>query len=130
LIVVDASALTEWLMGTPTGARVDARMFAPGETLYAPELLYVEVMHSLRRLVRTQALSISRAEESLDDLLDLRVKHFPEMLVLRRVWELRNSLSSYDAVYVSIAETLEAPLLTCDRKLASTHGHCARVELF
>jgi predicted nucleic acid-binding protein len=117
-------------MGTPTGARVDARMFAPGETLYAPELLYVEVMHSLRRLVRTQALSISRAEESLDDLLDLRVKHFPEMLVLRRVWELRNSLSSYDAVYVSIAETLEAPLLTCDRKLASTHGHCARVELF
>jgi predicted nucleic acid-binding protein len=117
-------------MGTPIGARVDARMFAPRETLYAPELLYVEVTQSLGRLVQTQALSISRAEQGLDDLLDLRVKHFPQTLVLRRVWELRNSLSAYDAVYVSIAETLEAPLLTCDRKLALAHGHRARVEVF
>lgn len=105
-------------------------MFADGEIVYAPELVYVEVVQGLRRCVRNQTIPISRAEENIDNLLGLEINRFPHILVLRRMWELRNTLSAYDALYVSIAETLEAPLLTCDRKLASAHGHRARVEVF
>jgi len=130
LIVVDASAVTEWLLESPTGIRVSERMFAPDEMVYAPELLYVEVTQSLKRSVLLRHMAAVRAEQAIADLLDLQVNHFPHALVLNRVWELRNSLSAYDAMYVAIAETLEAPLLTCDGGIASAHGHRARIELF
>ena len=130
MIVVDASALIEWLLGTPSGTAVAERLFAPGQSIYAPELVYVEVVHGLRRMVRAQALPVLRAEANIDDLLDLEINQFPHMLVLRRVWELRDILSAYDALYVCIAETLEAPLITCDRRLASAHGHFAQIEVF
>ena len=45
------------------------------------------------------------------------------------MWELRTSLTAYDAVYVSLAEALDAPLLTCDIKLRNSHGHRARIDL-
>jgi len=80
-------------------------------------------------MVRSQTLTALRAEENIADLLDLEINRFPQMLVLHRVWELRDSLSAYDALYVCIAETLEAPLITCDRKMASAHGHSAQVEV-
>jgi predicted nucleic acid-binding protein len=54
---------------------------------------------------------------------------YPHDFLLPRVWELRESLTAYDAVYVALAEALDAPLLTCDRRLATAPGHQARVEL-
>jgi predicted nucleic acid-binding protein len=45
------------------------------------------------------------------------------------VWELRRSVTAYDAVYLALAEVLDAPLLTLDRRLAGTRGHAARVEM-
>jgi len=48
---------------------------------------------------------------------------------LPRIWELRESLTAYDAAYISLGEALDAPVLSCDRKLARSHGHHARVEL-
>jgi predicted nucleic acid-binding protein len=82
-------------------------MFADGEIVYAPELVYVEVVQGLHRCVRNQTIPFSRAEENIDNLLGLEINRFPHILVLRRVWELRNTLSAYDALYVSIAETLK-----------------------
>jgi len=49
--------------------------------------------------------------------------------MLPRIWELRESVTAYDATYVSLAEALDAPLLTCDGKLARSHGHRAKIEL-
>ena len=48
---------------------------------------------------------------------------------LPRVWELRHNLTAYDAVYVALAEALDAPLLTRDQRLAAAPGHHAVVEL-
>jgi predicted nucleic acid-binding protein len=42
---------------------------------------------------------------------------------------LRNKLTVYDAVYVALAEALDAPLLTRDRRLAAAARRHARVEL-
>ena len=56
---------------------------------------------------------------------------YPHALLLERAWELRDTLSTYDAVYVALAELLPALLsITCDARLASSHGHDAEIELF
>lgn len=130
MIVVDASAVLEWLFKSSAGIQISERMFAPNEIVYAPELLYVEVIQSLRRLVLSGRVISHRAEQAIADLLDLQVNYFPHALVLHRAWELRHNLSAYDALYVAIAETLEAPLLTCDAGIAHSPGHRARIELF
>jgi predicted nucleic acid-binding protein len=55
-----------------------------------------------------------------------RASHQP---LLGRVWQLRESMTAYDGAYVALAEALDAPVVTCDRKLARSHGHRARIEL-
>jgi predicted nucleic acid-binding protein len=129
VIVLDASAAVEWLLQTSSGMMVARRMFSPRETLHAPHLLDVEVMQVIRRYVTAGALAISRAEEALQDLADLRVLRYPHVLFLPRVWELRDNLTAYDAIYLALAETLDATLVTCDRKIASAPGHHARIEI-
>ena len=129
MIVLGASAAMEWLLQTPHGLRVGRRILAAGESLHAPHLLDVELTQALRRYVTVHGLSVSRAEEALQDLMDLRVQRYPHTPFLRRIWALRNNLTSYDALYVALAETLGAMLLTCDAKLAAAPGHRARVEV-
>ncbi|MGH9205136.1 MAG: type II toxin-antitoxin system VapC family toxin, partial [Acidimicrobiales bacterium] len=68
------------------------------------------------------------AQEALADLTDLPLVRYAHAHLVSRVWSLRESLTAYDAVYIALAEALEAPLLTTDRKLARSHGHEARVE--
>ncbi len=129
MIVLDASAVIEWLTRTPTGAKIDQRIAPPTESLHAPHLLDLEVAQVLRRFVRDKTITEHRAKELLDDLADLRLRRYPHDLLLPRVWELRATLSAYDAVYVALAELLDAPLLSCDRRIASASGHHANVEL-
>jgi len=129
VIVLDASAAVEWLLQTELGVRVARRVFLPRETLHAPHLLDVEVTQALRRYVAAGAVTVSRAEEALQDLLDLRIRRYPHVLFLLRVWELRDNLTAYDALYVALAEALDATLVTCDAKIAPAPGHRARVEV-
>ena len=129
MIVLDASAAVEWLLQTPLGVLVGRRALSSKQTLHAPHLLDVEVTQTFRRYVGAGDLALSRAEEALQDLADLRVSRYPHVLFLRRVWELRGNLTAYDALYVALAETLDATLVTCDRKIASAPGHHARVEV-
>ena len=128
MIVVDASAVLELLLRSETGAAVEARIFAPNESLHAPELVDLEVAQVLRRYERAGGMSAQRAEEALDDLAALPLERYPHRPLLARVWELRPNLTAYDAAYVALAELLEAPLLTCDGALARA-PHRARVEL-
>ncbi len=86
MIVLDASAVVEWLLQTELGVRVAQRIFLPRETLHAPHLLDVEVTQALRRYVAAGAVTVSRAEEALQDLLDLRIRRYPHVLFLLRVW--------------------------------------------
>ena len=83
----------------------------------------------LRRCVREKAISEQRGEEALEDLRDLPLNRYPHDFLLPRVWELRATLTAYDAVYVALAEVLDAPLLTCDGRIASAPGHHASIEL-
>ena len=129
MIVVDASAMIEALLRTPAAAAVDARLFEPGETLHAPHLLDVEVAQVVRRYVANGDIDADRGREALDDLAALRLRRYPHDLLLPRIWALRHNLTAYDAAYVALAEALEAPLLTRDRRLAAAAGVSARIEL-
>lgn len=128
MIVVDASAALEVLLRTVDSAGLEERLFDSGQTLHAPDLLDVEVAQVLRRYARTGEIELERCRAALTDLVDFPVSRYPHDILLPRVWELRDNLTAYDAIYVALAEALDAPLLTRDRQLASAPGHRARVE--
>lgn len=129
MIVVDASAMTEVLLQTPLGIRVEARLFRDGDEFHAPHLLDVEVGQALRRLVRAGEVLVERAAEALGDLTAVDVRRHAHLDFLLRAWELRDNLTVYDAMYVALAEALDAPLVTCDGPLGTTPGHTALIEV-
>jgi predicted nucleic acid-binding protein len=129
VIVLDASAMVELLLKTDMGEGVARRLSQAGHDGSAPHLLDVEVAHALRRLEQQGELTAARASDALQDLFNFPVRRYPHDVLLPRVWELRRNLTAYDATYVALAEALDAPLLTCDRRLAKASGHSARIEL-
>ena len=129
MIVVDASALLEFLLQTSLGARVEARLFGDEDELHAPHLVDVEIAQGLRRLVRTGEVSSGRAGEAIADLTDLDLHRHAHRDLLDRAWKLRDNISAYDAMYVALAEAIEAPIVTCDGPLAKAPGHRARIEV-
>ncbi len=129
MIVVDASALLEFLLQTPLGSRVEARLVRDGDELHVPHLLDVEVVQGLRRLVRTGDLSAVRAGEAIEDLTNFDLQRHDHLDLLGRAWKLRDNITAYDAMYVALAEAIEAPIVTCDKPLANAPGHRARIEL-
>jgi predicted nucleic acid-binding protein len=130
LIVVDASAIVELLLATSVGAAVEARLFDRHEAIHAPHLLDLEVASVFRRLVRQRIVSTDAAQTAIDDLPKIGIIRYSHDFLLPRIWELRHNLTVYDAAYVSLAELLEAPLITCDARLAKAAGPGARIETF
>ena len=134
MIVLDTSAVVDWLLRTPAGQRIEQRIYSlqgtHPETLHSVHLLDVEFAQVLRRLVREGTLTSRRAEEAIDDLAALRITRHAPALLLQRIWRLRQNLSAYDASYVALAEELKAPLLTRDKRIAAAPGHSAKVEIF
>lgn len=128
MIVVDASALLEVLLRTPAAEAVEARIFR-GETLHAPHVLDLEVAHVLRRYEGAGELSDWRGREALEDLSGLRIERYRHDVFLPRIWSLQKNVTAYDACYLALAEVLDAPLVTRDRRLGRVPGHGARVEV-
>lgn len=96
---------------------------------HAPSFAVVEASQASRRLEAHGLMDAGRADRSFEAIRALRLtRHDPASLLLR-AWALRHTLTSYDAVYVALAESLRAPLLTCDARLARSHGHTAEITL-
>jgi predicted nucleic acid-binding protein len=129
VIVVDASAMTELLLQTPLGLRVEARLFRDGDDFHAPHLLDVEVVQALRRLTRVGEVPARRAEEAIEDLVLFDLQRHPHVDLASRAWPLRDNVTAYDAMYLALAEALDAPVVTCDRPLGAAPGHGARIEV-
>lgn len=129
MIVLDASALVELLLGTDSGRSIAERIADPGLGLHVPHLADVEVAQALRRFVRNGELDVTSGRSALQDLRALDLERHPHEPLLDRVWALRDRLTAYDAVYVALAEALDTMLLTCDARLARAPGMGRRVEL-
>ena len=129
MIVLDASAAIELLLNTPLGERVGNRLAGAGKTLHAPHLLDVEVLHVVRRLRAGGTLGERRARQALTDLADLPVVRYSHQDLVGRAWAMRATLTAYDAMYVALAEALDAMVVTCDGRLGSAHGHQVEIEV-
>lgn len=120
-VVVDASVLVAAATATGSDGVWSESVLARGE-LAAPHLVLVEATNVLRRLERERLIEPRDADEARRDLLLLPLDLFPFEPFAERVWELRRTVSSYDAWYVALAEALEAPLATLDRRLRRASG--------
>ncbi len=120
-VVVDASVVASALVATGPDADWSEEVLSSGG-LSAPHLMPVEVASVLRRSAAAGSIPEDIASESHRDVSRIRVALFPYDVVADRVWELRNSVSAYDAWYVALAEALGAPLATLDRRLAQAQG--------
>jgi predicted nucleic acid-binding protein len=129
VIVIDASALLEFLLQTPLGTRVEARLFRDRDEFHSPHLADVEVTQGLRRLVRAGEVSADRAAEAIADLADFDLHRHPHLDLLTRAWRLRENVTAYDAMYATLAEALDAPIVTCDAPLAKSPAHRAQIEV-
>lgn len=128
MLVVDASVIAPAVAdGGPDGDTFRSRLH--GETIAGPDLLRIEVMSVIRRQASAAALTAAQASRAVEDLLALPVSIYPTTPLLGRVWALRNNFSTYDACYVALAEALDCPLLTADRRLASGPGGRCAIEV-
>jgi predicted nucleic acid-binding protein len=126
--VIDVSAMIEVLTSAQPDVGLRKRVLL--NQLAAPELFDVEAAHVLRRLARAGVLSEPDAAAVLTDIGDAPIARAPHLPLMERVWQLRHSVTAYDATYIALAEHLDVPLVTCDAKLAASHGHDAKVELY
>ncbi|MGH2384860.1 MAG: type II toxin-antitoxin system VapC family toxin [Candidatus Limnocylindria bacterium] len=124
-VVVDASAVVAALVDRDAdGTWAEAELVR--DDLAAPHLMPVEVANILRRAVLARHLTPDSATLAHGDLLRLRVQLFPYEISAERAWQLRANLSAYDAWYVALAESLDAPFVTLDRRMARARGpRCA-----
>lgn len=124
MIVIDASTVVDVLVGE---GRAVERM--ADEDLAAPHLMDAEVGNVLRRQVLEGLLTAQRGGEALEDLGQLEILRYEHVGLLLRAWAFRENLTFYDALYMALAEALEAPLVTLDSRLAGAPGTSAIVEV-
>lgn len=94
----------------------------------APDLINVEVLHTLRRLERRRYLAIDRSGDALGDFALLPIARYPTLDFLERAWDLRHNFTPYDAVYIALADALGTPFVTADRRLAAAISDHTSVE--
>lgn len=112
MIVIDASAVIDQLVGGEAAASVERYTAYGAEELHAPHVVDLEVLQALRRT--------RKPHEMVIDFLDLPIERYPHTLLVPRIWELRHNFTAFDASYVGLAEGLgeDAELLTSDKRLA------------
>ena len=126
MLVVDASAAVDFLLASPSAKAVEQEL-ERAESLHAPHLIDLECASALRRAVSGGRIDDARGLAALGDLGQLSLTRYPAGPLLERIWELRHTLTTYDAAYVALAEVLDVPLLTTDERLARSHGHRAEI---
>lgn len=129
MLVVDASCMVEVLIGGPGAEAVRQRLVRDRDHA-APHIVDVEVFGVLRREHLHGRLDATAAGQAVEDLRLWPGERFGHRLLLGRSWQLRDTVRGWDAMYVALAEALDAVLLTTDRRLAAASGPTCRIEAF
>ena len=131
MTVVDASVVFTALVRGEYAGWAEGQLSAAGggRSLYVPHLIDAEVGHALRRRVAAGKLGDDRASAALTKLTRLPLRRIVHTGLLARAWQLRDNVSFYDGLYVALAEALDAPLITLDRRLARAAGAATRVTV-
>jgi predicted nucleic acid-binding protein len=127
MLVVDASCLAEVLIGGP-GAEAIRHRLAAEDDHAAPHIVDVEVFGVVRREHLRGNLDRTEAAQAIEDLEAWPGERFGHRFLLARAWQLRDSVRGWDAMYVALAEALDAVLITTDRRLAAAAGPTCQIE--
>ena len=128
-MVLDASGATELVLNTAAGKQLAARLADDSVVVHVPHLIDLEIAQVLRRYVRHGTLSARTGALALERWRSLDVQRYSHEPFLDRIWQLRDNVTAYDAVYVALAEALRSVLFTGDRKLAGAPGVKVAIEL-
>lgn len=122
LAIIDASALTAFYAADDPRRDAVAARLAAGDALFAPAHVDAEVVFALRGMAQQNPVLRAAVPAALQHLAGFPIRRMPLAPLLQRMWELRGNITPYDAAYVALAERLEGPVITCDRKLAAANG--------
>ncbi|HXH59158.1 type II toxin-antitoxin system VapC family toxin [Iamia sp.] len=128
MLVVDASCLVEVLIGGPGAEAIRDRLAADGDHA-APHIVDVEVFGVVRREHQQGRLDHTAATQAVEDLEAWPGERFGHRLLLARAWALRDTVRGWDAMYVALAEALDAILVTTDQRLAAATGPACSIEV-
>lgn len=128
MLVVDASCLCEVVIGGRGAEAIRERLSADDDHA-APHVIDVEVFGVIRREYQRGRLDRTAATQAVEDLADWPGERFGHRRLLARAWDLRDTVRGWDAMYVSLAEALDAVLLTTDGRLASASGPRCRIDV-
>jgi predicted nucleic acid-binding protein len=126
-VVVDASVIVDALLGGELGRAITAEMWRRGDK-HAPVTIDAEVLHAVRRRWLRGDIPDTDAQRVLAVFQTTKITRHPVQPLVDRMWALRQNITAYDAGYVALAETLNMPLLTRDRRLSQSSGHGARID--
>ena len=128
-MVLDASGAVELLLNTAAGKRLATRLTDDSEVVHAPHLIDLEITQVLRRYTRHGTLNARSGALALARWRDLDIQRYSHEPFLDRIWQLRDTVTAYDAVYVALAEALSTVLVTGDRRLVGSSGVNVAIEL-
>lgn len=128
MLVVDASCLYEVVTGTERAEAIRRRLAADSDHL-APHVIDVEVLSVIRRHHLLGHLDTTAAAQAMEDLRDWPGERVGHRGLLARAWELRDTVRAWDAIYVALAEAVDAVLITVDARLAAAPGPTCRLEV-
>jgi len=116
-VVIDASAMVDLLVGSPVAASIEGRL--RGHELHAPAHFDAEVLSALGRLQRAGELSVRQVTTRLQRVGTAPIQRHLLSPLLTGAWKLRHNLRLVDALYVELAEGMDAPIVTTDAGLAA-----------
>ncbi|MEE4023922.1 type II toxin-antitoxin system VapC family toxin [Gordonia sp. PKS22-38] len=128
MLVVDASCLFEVVADTPRAEGIRARLASDTDHV-APEVIDVEVLGVIRAQYLRGRLDATAAALAVDDLRDWPGERHSHRWMLDRVWHLRDTVRGWDAFYVTLAEAMDATLVTMDARLARAPGPQCPIEV-
>ena len=128
MIVVDASIVLKIFMDDLKDNEIE-RKLEISDGLIAPQIIDVEVINGIRKNLRLGNITQVRAAQAILDLQAFPVERMETVLLISRIWQLRNNFTPYDASYVALAEDYQVPFLTRDLKLAAAVKAHTKVEL-
>lgn len=129
MIVLDASALVVGLTADTARGRDIRHRLVSSMSLRAPDLINCETLSALRQLQHTGGITPSLRRQAISGLREIAVERVPTLPFIRRIAELSDTVTPYDAAYVALAESLGCALLTADRRLADAPGPQCDFEL-
>ena len=114
--VIDSSVAVEYLLGTPVGLTIAD--VVENNDLVAPELLDIEVLSALRGFVLRNQISSDDALDAIREISALEIERVSHQHLLLSTWHYFRNVSSYDAIYLAVAQDLNVAVITADSKLS------------